>query len=102
MHPVVEARRAEIEALCRKLGVRRLDAFGSVVGDDFDVERSDIDVLVDIDPTTPGASLAGYFRLKDGLEHILGRSVDVIDVNAMENPYFRADVLATRELLYAA
>ncbi|TWF81574.1 hypothetical protein FHX44_117519 [Pseudonocardia hierapolitana] len=41
MHPIVESKRAEIAALCRELGVRRLDVFGSAVSDDFDVERSD-------------------------------------------------------------
>ncbi len=37
MHPVVETKRAEIQALCRELGVLRLDVFGSAVADDFDV-----------------------------------------------------------------
>ena len=37
------------KALCRELGVRRLDVFGSAVGDAFDVMSSDVDVLVEFE-----------------------------------------------------
>jgi predicted nucleotidyltransferase len=100
MHPIVESKRAEIAALCRELGVRRLDVFGSAVTDDFDVERSDVDVLVETDPQH--LTLENYFALKNGLEHLLQRPVDVVDAGAVSNPYFRAHVMATREVLYAA
>lgn len=100
MHSVVEAKRDEIVALCRELGVRRLDVFGSAVSDDFDLERSDVDVLVDVDPQR--LTLDNYFALKAGLERLLQRPVDVVDAGAVRNPYFKAQVLATRELLYAA
>ena len=49
MHALIEARRQEIEALCRGLGIRRLDVFGSAVGNSFDVDTSDVDVLVEFD-----------------------------------------------------
>jgi predicted nucleotidyltransferase len=101
MHPIVESKRAEIAALCRELGVRRLDVFGSAVSDDFDVERSDVDVLVEFDTTAPG-SLDTYFALKEGLEAILERPVDVVVTSAIRNPYFRAQALETREPLFAA
>ncbi|TQM03903.1 nucleotidyltransferase family protein [Pseudonocardia kunmingensis] len=100
MHPVVEAKRDEIVALCRELGVLRLDVFGSAVSDDFDAERSDVDVLVETDPRH--LTLENYFALKNGLERLLQRSVDVVDAGAVRNPYFKAQVMATRELLYAA
>ena len=101
MHPVVESRRDEIAALCRRLGVRRLDVFGSATSSDFDVEHSDIDVVVDFDPAV-GGGIRTYFALKDGLEHILGRPVDVVSERTIRNPYFAAQVQATREHLYAA
>lgn len=101
MHPTVEAKRDEIAALCRELGVRRLDVFGSAVGPDFDIERSDVDVLVEFG-TGSGRGLGTYFALKDGLERVLGRSVDVVSARAVRNPYFRARVLATTEPLHAA
>jgi uncharacterized protein len=100
VHPVVEAKRDEIVALCRELGVRRLDVFGSAVSGDFDLERSDVDVLVEVDPQH--LTMDNYFALKDGLERLLQRPVDLVDAGAVRNPYFKAEVMATRELLYAA
>jgi predicted nucleotidyltransferase len=101
VHPVVEAKRDEIAALCRELGIRRLDVFGSAVSDDFDVERSDVDVLVDFDTMAPG-SFDTYFALKRGLEAILERPVDVVVTSGIRNPYFRAQAMETRESLFAA
>ena len=43
--------REELDELCRRFHVRRLDLFGSAAGDDFDAERSDLDFLVEFEPT---------------------------------------------------
>ncbi|WP_131767276.1 nucleotidyltransferase family protein [Candidatus Protofrankia californiensis] len=103
MHPLIEARRAEIQALCRELGIRRLDVFGSAVGDSFDVDTSDVDVLVEFDDGRTGFDYFGaYFGLKEGLERLLGRAVDVVSVTSIRNPYFRERVMRTRQPLYAA
>lgn len=56
MHALIEAKRQEIEALCRRLDIRRLDVFGSAVGDSFDVTTSDVDVLVEFDTNRPGST----------------------------------------------
>jgi uncharacterized protein len=102
VHPLIESRRAEIEALCHELGVRRLDVFGSATGDAFDVSSSDVDVLVEF-AAEPGFDYFGaYFALKEGLEAILGRAVDVVTAVSVQNPYFRRRVDQTRENLYAA
>jgi uncharacterized protein with HEPN domain/predicted nucleotidyltransferase len=99
---MIEQKRAEIEALCRGLGVRRLDLFGSALGDSFDPDSSDVDVLVEFD-LRPGFDYFGtYFGLKEGLERILGFPVDVVSVTSIRNPYFRDQVMHTRETLYAA
>jgi hypothetical protein len=102
VHQLVEAKRHEIEELCRSLSVRRLDVFGSAVGDSFDTESSDVDVLVEFDVGPRSNYLTTYFDLKEGLEQILERPVDVVSVTGIRNPYFRQEVLATRELLYTA
>lgn len=81
--------------------VRRLDVFGSAVGDSFDVDRSDVDVLVEFDSDRPGFDYFGtYFTLKEGLEDLLGRPVDVVSTMSIRNPYFCDEVMRTRELLY--
>ncbi|MFI9456078.1 nucleotidyltransferase family protein [Amycolatopsis sp. NPDC052450] len=102
MHESIELKKREIEELCRAHSVRRLDLFGSAVSDRFDVVSSDVDVLVEFD-AGPGFDHFGtYFDLKEGLEQVLGRPVDLISVTSIRNPYFKQQVLETRELLYAA
>jgi predicted nucleotidyltransferase len=67
----------EIAAFCRKWGIKRLSFFGSVVRDDFDPERSDVDVLVDLRPDTKARGLA-YFGAEIELSEIFGRKVDLL------------------------
>ena len=71
----LEIRQSEIAAFCRQSGIRRLALFGSIVHDDFGPE-SDIDVLVEFEPTVK----VGLFRLmnlQSRLSELLGRSVDL-------------------------
>ena len=99
----VASRRAEIAALCRECGVARLEVFGSVMTDEFDPDRSDVDFIVHYpDDYDFGPWLARYFDFKTDLESLLGRSVDLVMVGAMRNPYFIKSVNETRQLLYAA
>lgn len=95
-----EARR-DRRALPRALGASsRPVRFGC--GGSFDAASSDVDVLVEFD-VGPGFDHFGtYFDLKEGLERILGRPVDLVSATSIRNPYFKQRVLDTRELLYAA
>lgn len=93
--------RDAIADLCRQYGVRRLCVFGSAVTDRFDPERSDVDFLVEFGDGSP-ESFDTYFGLKEALEDLLGRPVDLVEPVALENPYFAASVGETAEELYAA
>ena len=102
MHQLIESKRGQIEDLCRRLDVRRLDLFGSATGASFDAATSDVDVLVEFD-MRPGFDYFGtFFALKEGLEEIFGRPVDLVSTSSIRNPYFRKTVMETRESLYAA
>jgi len=101
MHEVVEARRPEIGALCRRLGVRRLEVFGSAAGTTFNTESSDVDVLVEFQISSRLDRFDVYFALKEGLEQILECPVDVVTITAIRNPYFLEEVMRTRATLYA-
>ncbi len=102
MPTIFADQRATIEELCRRFHVRRLDAFGSVLRDDFDPVRSDIDLLVEYDPAHGTPSFKEYLALRDALTEALGRSVDLVMAGAVRNPYIRADIEATRTQIYAA
>ena len=102
MQPLIEARRAEIGEICRRFHVRRLDVFGSAARDDFDPARSDVDFLVEFEPDHPLGGLEAYFGLKDALEELFGRKVDLVSPGRIKNPYVRRSIERSRELLYAA
>lgn len=103
MIDAIESHREELEALCRRYHVRRLDLFGSAARDDFDPERSDIDLLVEFDRTHPDAfSLKSYFGFKEALEALFGRPVDLVEPGALRNPYLKASIDASREPVFEA
>jgi len=103
MLTMIAEHRPEIAALCRRFGVRRLDVFGSAARDDFDPARSDLDFLVEFDARAPAAlSLKTYLGLKETLEALFGRNVDLVEPGAMHNPYVKASIERSRELLFAA
>jgi uncharacterized protein len=104
MLPLIAAKKAELEALCRRHHVRRLDVFGSAARGDFDASRSDIDFLVEFDRSNPEAmTLHTYLGLKESLEALLGRPVDLVDRQAVEtsrNFIRRRSILSGAEPIY--
>lgn len=103
MLPLIAEHRAEIAALCRRFGVRRLDVFGSAARErGFDPSRSDLDFLVEFESQEPADAYRSYFGLKEAMERLLGRPVDLVTESAIRNPYLRASVEEGRKLLYAA
>ena len=56
--------REKIAEFCRARGIRRLSLFGSVLRDDFDPDRSDIDVLAEFNPVALDGSGSGIWRMK--------------------------------------
>mgnify|MGYP002625302701 CR=1 FL=1 len=87
-------------ALCDKWKVRELSLFGSVLRDDFD-EDSDVDVLVSFETDAPW-SLWDLIVMRDELSAMFGRPVDLVEREAIENPFRRHRILTTREIIHAA
>lgn len=102
MNIFLDQKRKEVTDLCRRSGARRLDAFGSVVRADFDPLRSDLDFLVEFDNAPPAAYAQAYFALKEGLEVLFGRPVDLVTESSLANPYFRHRVTNERQTVYAS
>ncbi len=102
MHPIIETRRSELTALCRSRGIRRLELFGSAARDDFDESRSDLDFLVQFGHASQGNMLDTYFGLKDDLESLFGRAVDLVSAGSVKNPYVQAAIERDRQLVYSA
>lgn len=98
--PAFDLRQSELSALCRRYGVRRLELFGSAATGAFDPALSDVDFLVDFDDD-PSGLFDRYFGLKESLEALYGRPVDLVSSGSLRNPYFIAAVNETRRLVYA-
>ena len=92
----------ELTQLCERYGVMRLELFGSATGERFDSERSDLDFLVTFQPKPDLGLAEQYFGFKDDLEHLFSRPVDLIELDAVDNPYFLEEIQTERQLLYAA
>ena len=101
MTNLIDQHREEVAALCRQSGARRLDVFGSAIRDDFDPATSDLDFLVDFGEVPPGRYAQAYFSLKEGLEQLFGRPVDLITGSSLANPYFRERVASESRNVYA-
>ncbi len=101
MTSIIDQHREEVAALCRRAGARRLDVFGSAIRDDFDPVTSDLDFLVEFDDLPPKAYADAYFTLKESLERLFGRPVDLITEASVENPYFLERINVERQPVYA-
>lgn len=102
MTRALKERQSDIAALCRRLGVRSLSAFGSALRDDFRPGVSDVDLLVEFEPMTPAEHARAYFALLGGLETLHDGPVDLAESAAIANPYVRREIEATRRTLYGA
>jgi len=102
LHPLLHLNAPQIGALCRRYGVLRLDVFGSVLGQDFDPTRSDVDLSVEFEAALPGSALLRYFDLKHELERLLGRPVDLVELSVMPDTRLKRRIARSQVPLYAA
>lgn len=99
---LIDRHREQIAALCERFRVRRLEVFGSAASGTFDPQRSDVDFLLDFGEEYEPSLFDRYFGLKEALEALLGRSVDLVMTGALKNRYFIESVNRTREPVYEA
>ena len=102
MLPLIESRRDGLADLCWRLGVRRLELFGSAAPGDFDPAGSDLDFLAEFAPGSARRALDSYFMLKEALEALFGHPVDLVMPDAVANSYVRADIERSHVTPYAA
>ena len=88
-----------IKNLCEKYKVKTFSAFGSVTRDDFR-DDSDIDFIVDFNEKDPLKYTDLYFKLKENLEQLLKRQIDLIEERGIKNSFFKKEVDNTKVLIY--
>jgi uncharacterized protein len=87
-----------IVAFCQKWKIVEFALFGSVLRDDFR-DDSDVDVLV-VYGEPRNYSLSGWMDIREELELMFGRKVDLIQKKLLKNPYSRDDILRTHRVIY--
>ncbi|MBM4272047.1 MAG: hypothetical protein FJ139_07830 [Deltaproteobacteria bacterium] len=89
----------DIERVCRLLPIKRLGLFGSASTKSLSA-HSDVDVLVVFDSDESIDLFDKYFELKEQLEKIFERNVDLIVDKPFKNPIFRESVEKSRIVIY--
>ena len=90
----------DFNSLCQLHKVRSLYAFGSSVTDRFDYDKSDIDLLVEIDDPDPIERGEKLISLWDTFEIFFHRKVDLLTDSSIHNPYLRKSIDSTKVLIY--
>ena len=91
----------QINALCYSHKVKSLYAFGSVLTSNFK-PTSDIDLIVDFKEVELNEYDDNYFDFKFSLQDLLNHTVDLLEEQAIKNPYFKQVVNQTKELVYGS
>jgi predicted nucleotidyltransferase len=102
MHPAIDQHRNEISSICKRYRVSKLDVFGSAARKvDFKINSSDADFLIEFEPDVQ-VGLDQLMGIKTELEKLLGRNVDLIEPEAVLNPFVKASIQRHQESVYAA
>lgn len=87
-------------SICQAHQVENLFAFGSSISDQFDPEKSDIDLLVKIGIANPIDRGEALLALWDEFEVFFERKVDLLTEDSLRNPYLKKSIEATKKLIY--
>ena len=96
---LIETNIQRITDLCRRHQVNKLFVFGSILTDRFN-DDSDIDLVVAFNKIDLSEYVNNYFDLKDSLQTVLGRDVDLLEDKAINNPVLRRNIDRTKQLIY--
>lgn len=89
----------KIDDICRNLSVKRLGIYGSALSKNFS-PNCDVDVLAVFDSDENIDHFKNYFELKEQLENLFKRDVDLIVDKPFRNPVFNRSVEKTRMIVY--
>lgn len=102
MIDLIQDKIQDLKSVCQTHAVAELFLFGSAASGDFS-NKSDLDFAVlfseKLSPLEHGDS---FFSLKDDLEALFGREIDLVSYRVIKNPIFKEELDKTKITLYAA
>lgn len=108
MQPILKNNIDTIRKLCKEHYIKELYAFGSAIDGNF-TNESDIDLLYEMDysgfdfndiKNIPYDPFLVYFDLKEKLEKLFNKKVDLIPIEDFKNKYFLNELNKTKTLIY--
>lgn len=96
---VIDTNKDRLFEICDNHKVKELYLFGSALTGKFH-ESSDIDLLIQFYQVDLNDYFDNYMDLKEKLEELFNRPVDLIENQAIRNPIFRRVVDREKQLIY--
>lgn len=88
-----------LKSLCSKYNVEKMYLFGSALSANFN-PNSDIDFLVKFKTMELSNYFDNYLDLKDKLEDLFDRKVDLVEEQTLKNPILINSINKTKALIY--
>jgi uncharacterized protein len=96
---LIDSNKDRLIELCNNHKVKELYLFGSALTERFQ-DSSDIDLLIQFYPVDLMDYFDNYMDLKEKLEQLFNRPVDLVENQAIRNPIFRRIVDREKQLIY--
>ena len=102
MITIIQKNKEKLTSICSTHDVAELYLYGSAVSGKF-TENSDLDFAVIFkDTLEPLEHGDAFFALKDDLEKLYLREIDLLSYRVVKNPIFKSELDRTKIALYAA
>jgi hypothetical protein len=96
---LIEQNQSTIIQLCTQHNVKTMYAIGSVLTNQFNA-NSDVDLLVRFNDFDVEKYFINYTNLKESLENILHKKVDLIEEQTLKNPILIRSINNNKQLIY--
>ena len=96
---VVAKHQIALAELCKQFLVKELYLFGSGAKSTLS-DQSDLDFLVTFGKVKDTEYAEVFFDFRDALERLFSRKIDLVESQALKNPYFKANIEATKIKVY--
>ena len=96
---IVDKNMEDLKMLCTMYNVEKMYLFGSALNSNFN-KKSDIDLLVKFKSFDLSKYFDNYMDLKERLEKLFGREVDLVEEQTLRNPILINSINKSKELIY--